>query len=109
MDLSVDENSLPLLRGNILMSPRESTEVLEAHEETVNNEIPPGSPILDSQKKSQNNFDYDINDPGTWPSKLSDADRHYIIRMRRDSDYTPNLCKSHRDGRTLTKDWFLNN
>lgn len=50
------------------MSHRESTEVLEAHEETVNTEIPSDSPSLDSQKKSHNNFDYDINDPGTWPS-----------------------------------------
>ncbi|XP_063810584.1 zinc finger MYM-type protein 1-like [Pseudophryne corroboree] len=52
-------------------------------------------------------FAFDFNDPGTWPSRISDPERCFITRMRAGTQHNPDLSRSLRDGRHLTKEWFF--
>lgn len=48
-----------------------------------------------------------FNDPGSWPKTFSDHERSYITKMRLEHPHEPNITKSNREGRSLTKDWFF--
>lgn len=91
--------SINLIANNSVTNPSSEsslTILTKTHSSTSTN----------SNKKLEPDFQFDFNDPGTWPKYLSDTDRCYITKMRIDSNYTPDFSKSERDGRTLTKDWF---
>lgn len=56
-----------------------------------------------------NNCEYafNFNDPGTWPKRFSDSERCYVTKMRAENQFDPDISKSYREGRNLTKDWFF--
>uniref|UniRef100_A0A1B6JZC1 Uncharacterized protein n=1 Tax=Homalodisca liturata TaxID=320908 RepID=A0A1B6JZC1_9HEMI len=59
------------------------------------------------EQESECEYNFNFNDPGTWPTQLSDKQRCYIIQRRcENDDHNPDLSKSGREGRNLTKDWF---
>ncbi|XP_039300687.1 uncharacterized protein LOC120355978, partial [Nilaparvata lugens] len=59
-----------------------------------------------SASKTTCDFDFNFNDPDTWPETISDSQRCYIVKIRVENEYKPDLSKSLREGRTLTKGWF---
>lgn len=67
-----------------------------------------GSPTLYPEIPN-NDFDFDFQDPGTWPSSITDPQRCFITKMRAENPHNPDLSSSLRDGRKLTLDWFLKN
>ena len=74
----------------------------------VSSMIDKSSKIYRNKELQDSQLDFDINDPGSWPSTISDHQRCYITKMRLDKDNEQelDLSKSMREGRSLTKDWF---
>lgn len=56
------------------------------------------SPSISLSKKPEPEFQFDFNDPGIWPIYKSNTERYYITKMRNESNFTPDLSKSERDG-----------
>lgn len=94
---SVDEEKLNHEDG---MSPSPSLPDPETSNSGHNQDSSP------SASKTTCELDFNFNDPGTWPETISDSQRCYIVKMRAENEYEPDLSKSLREGRTLTKGWF---
>lgn len=61
-----------------------------------------------NNEETECEYNFNFNDPGTWPARLSDNQRCYITQNRYEKEYhDPDLSKSCREGRNLTKDWFF--
>lgn len=101
-------------------SPSESDAKLEEGEEFGDSDqlasewtqdltpVPETLEVLTELQWSEPSFDF--QDPGTWPGNISDTQRCFIIKMRAENEHTehiPDLRKSTRDGRSLTKEWFF--
>jgi len=59
--------------------------------------------------KLSENETLDFKDCGTWPEKIIDSQRTYIVKMRMNYIEKLDLTRSEREGRSVNVSWFFKN